>query len=128
MALEPICSRLERLEQLALVLEQPEVARHLRGRLRDAAQRVEHRAVGFAGIGLPGHRELLGEARACAVTRRSSSRTLRVIAAEQLEERRLRAGGALAAAEAQRLDPVAELLDVEARSPASRAWRACRPW
>ena len=33
---------LERLEQLALVLQQPEVAGHLGRRLRDAAQGVEH--------------------------------------------------------------------------------------
>ena len=35
--------RFERLQQLAFVLQQPQVARHLGGRLRDAAQRVEHR-------------------------------------------------------------------------------------
>ena len=49
--------RLERLEQLALVLQQAEVAGHLRRRLRDAAQGVEDLAVDLARVGLAGHGE-----------------------------------------------------------------------
>ena len=48
-----------------------------------------------------------------AVTSRSSSRTLRVVAVEQLEEARLRAGRALHAAERQRRDAVLEVREVE---------------
>ena len=56
--------RLERLEQLALVLQQAKIAGHLGGRLRHTAERVEHHAVRLARVGLPRDGELVPEARA----------------------------------------------------------------
>ena len=39
------------------MLQQPEITGHFGGRLRDAAEGLQHHAVGLAGIGLTGHRE-----------------------------------------------------------------------
>ena len=113
MALEPICSRLERLEHLALVLQQPEVAGQLGRRLRDAAQRVEHLRVELARVGLAGDGERLAEARACAVTRRSSSRTLAWSPSKSSRKVACVPVVPLQPRKRQRLEPVAELLEVE---------------
>jgi hypothetical protein len=47
--------RLERLQQLALVLQQPDVGGELCGTLGDAAEHVEHLGVKLPGIGLSRH-------------------------------------------------------------------------
>ena len=54
--------RFERLEQLAFMLQQAQVAGHLRRRLRDATQTVEHHAVDLARIRLARDGELRREA------------------------------------------------------------------
>src|SRR5439155_16283771 len=94
------------------VLKERQVTGHLGGGLRDAAQRVERHAVGLPRVGLSRHRELfleaeLGRDAALELT------DLAVVAAEQLEERRLRSRRALATTEAERLEAVRQLLHVE---------------
>ena len=104
--------RLERLQQLALVLEQSQVARHLGRRLGDAAQRVEDRAVGLPRVGLAGHGERSREPE-LAVTRRSSSRTLSWSPSKSSRKEACVPVVPLQPRNRKRLEPVAELLDVE---------------
>jgi hypothetical protein len=104
--------RLERLEQFALVLQQAEVVAQLAGRLRNAAQRVDDEGVHLARVRLARHGVGAREAQLARHLPVELAHLL-VVPPEELEERRLRARGALAAVEAQRLEHVAEALHVE---------------
>ncbi len=103
---------LERLLDLAIRLQHADVAAELGGAGRHAGHHVEHGGIELARVGLSCHRERRPEA-----DRRGhgplQTAHLVVVAAEQVEERRLRAGGSLHAAARQGIAAVIELGEIE---------------
>ena len=102
----------ERLQHLVLVLQEPQVVRHLGAPLRHSAQKVEHLRILLAGVGLPRHREAGVKSHPPDEAPLKLAH-LGVVAVEELEEARLRPGGPLAAAQPERLEPADDLLDVQ---------------
>ena len=117
----------ERLGELAHALQQAQVGAHLVAALGDAGEQREELAVQLAGVGLAGDRDAAGEAEARGDAAVELAH-LGVVAVEQREEARLRAGRALDAAAAQRREAVRRSRRGRARGPAPRGRRACRPW
>ena len=104
------------------MLQKADVVRKLRRALRDAAQHVQHLAVELARVGLAGN----GEARLIAQLFGDFAVDLRghlVIAVEQLEEARLRAGRALRAEQLRLADLILDVLEIhqEFLNPERRA-------
>jgi hypothetical protein len=95
------------------VLQQPKIARHLRRRLGDPAQGVQHRAVHFPGVGLASHWERFPEPQLGRHPAIELSDFI-VVAGKQLEEGGLSPGGALAATKPERFRPVDHLLHIQA--------------
>ena len=81
-------------------------------RLPDPAERVEHLRIELPRIRLPRHRALFGESHPLG-HHAVKLFDLRMIAAEQLQKRGLRAGGSLRSTEPQPLDPRFNLFEVE---------------
>ncbi len=96
------------------MLEESEVGGHLGRGLGDSAQEIEDLGVGFPAVGLAGDGERFVEAELPG-DEPIEVADLGVVAAEQFEERGLRAGGPFAAAGPQGLEPVEQVLDVEGK-------------
>jgi hypothetical protein len=102
----------ERLQDLALVLQQPQIGGELRRRRGDARQHREHLRVELACVGLPRDGEHAIEAKLLRDATVELAH-LGVVAAEQLEEARLRPGRPFHAPELERLETVQQLRGVE---------------
>ena len=102
----------ERLRELAHPLQEAQVGAHLVAALGDAGEGGEHLAVELAGVGLAGDRHRAGEPEPGGDPGVELA-DLGMVAGEQGEEARLRAGGPLDSAAAQRRQPVVDLGQVE---------------
>ena len=103
---------LERLLDLLHVLEHTDVVRELMGGLGDAGEHAEHAEIDLTAVGLTGYR-IAGRKAHLLCDHLVELTALRMIAVEQLEERRLCAGGALGAEELQGAEYILEILEVK---------------
>jgi len=94
------------------VLQESQIHRHLGGRLRDPAQRIENHRVHLARVGLTGHRTGRGESETLTDHPVQGPDPI-VVASEEFQERGLGSGRALASPGPQRGEAVEQLLHIE---------------
>ena len=94
------------------MLQQPQVGREFGGGCRDPGEHGQDLRVELAGVRLPRHGE---DPRKLELARHAQVEVahLLIVSVEQLEEARLRAGGALHAPELKRIETVQQLFGVE---------------
>ena len=102
----------ERFFQFFAVLQEANIRPGFVRRLPDPAQRRQHLGIDLAGIGLSGDDVAVGEPHLLGDQPVEPVHFV-VVAAEQRQETRLRAGGSLHAAESQRLPAVFEFFQIQ---------------